>query len=197
MVCSWKTRYPRFKTTQTTGTFLRKYPMLHHIKKTLEEPWPINKRNSRCFHSICVTLLQVAHLRNGCWNIILLLLVSLNENSHFYMYCAFSLLCVPQGLNNVIHIDFDYKKEFIYWVDSTRPSGRKINRMRLNGSDLKVPRGLVALTACHMVPCAILPYIHWLYFACLSQLLYLSLLSPVFCKCIWIINIHCKDESSV
>lgn len=43
-----------------------------------------------------------------------------------------------QGLNNIIHIDFDYKKEFIYWVDSTRPSGRKINRMRLNGSDLKV-----------------------------------------------------------
>lgn len=45
-----------------------------------------------------------------------------------------------QGLNNIIHIDFDYKKEFIYWVDSTRPSGRKINRMRLNGSDLKVSR---------------------------------------------------------
>uniref|UniRef100_A0A3Q2Y480 Low density lipoprotein receptor-related protein 1Ba n=1 Tax=Hippocampus comes TaxID=109280 RepID=A0A3Q2Y480_HIPCM len=43
-----------------------------------------------------------------------------------------------QGLNNIIHIDFDYKKEFIYWVDSSRPSGRKINRMRLNGSDLKI-----------------------------------------------------------
>uniref|UniRef100_A0A8C5A5R6 EGF-like domain-containing protein n=1 Tax=Gadus morhua TaxID=8049 RepID=A0A8C5A5R6_GADMO len=45
---------------------------------------------------------------------------------------------LKQGLNNIIHIDFDYRKEFIYWVDSTRPSGRKINRMRLNGSDLKV-----------------------------------------------------------
>ncbi|XP_037542041.1 low-density lipoprotein receptor-related protein 1B [Nematolebias whitei] len=43
-----------------------------------------------------------------------------------------------QGLFNIIHLDFDYKKEFIYWVDSTRPSGRKINRMRLNGSDLKI-----------------------------------------------------------
>lgn len=59
-----------------------------------------------------------------------------------------SLLCVSQGLNNIIHIDFDYKKEFIYWVDSTRPTGRKINRMRLNGSDLKVPQGLVTVTAC-------------------------------------------------
>ncbi|MEQ2228706.1 Low-density lipoprotein receptor- protein 1B [Ilyodon furcidens] len=47
---------------------------------------------------------------------------------------------LKQGLYNIIHIDFDYKKEFIYWVDSTRPSGRKINRMRLNGSDLKVCR---------------------------------------------------------
>ncbi|KAG7255661.1 hypothetical protein CRUP_038075, partial [Coryphaenoides rupestris] len=42
------------------------------------------------------------------------------------------------GLNNIIHIDFDYRKELIYWVDSTRPSGRTINRMRLNGSDLKI-----------------------------------------------------------
>uniref|UniRef100_A0A3B4FER3 LDL receptor related protein 1B n=1 Tax=Pundamilia nyererei TaxID=303518 RepID=A0A3B4FER3_9CICH len=45
---------------------------------------------------------------------------------------------LKQGLHNIIHLDFDYKKEFIYWVDSTRPSGRKINRMRLNGSDLKI-----------------------------------------------------------
>lgn len=51
-----------------------------------------------------------------------------------------------QGLNNIIHIDFDYKKEFIYWVDSTRPSGRKINRMRLNGSDLKVSPHLDAVS---------------------------------------------------
>ncbi|MBN3314434.1 LRP1B protein, partial [Atractosteus spatula] len=42
------------------------------------------------------------------------------------------------GLNNVIAIDFDYRKEFIYWIDSSRPNGRRINRMRLNGSDLKV-----------------------------------------------------------
>uniref|UniRef100_A0A8C5HWA1 EGF-like domain-containing protein n=1 Tax=Gouania willdenowi TaxID=441366 RepID=A0A8C5HWA1_GOUWI len=45
---------------------------------------------------------------------------------------------LKQGLYNIIHLDFDYRREFIYWVDSTRPSGRKINRMRLNGSDLKV-----------------------------------------------------------
>uniref|UniRef100_A0A8C7QGA3 EGF-like domain-containing protein n=1 Tax=Oncorhynchus mykiss TaxID=8022 RepID=A0A8C7QGA3_ONCMY len=45
---------------------------------------------------------------------------------------------LKQGLNNIIHIDFDYKKEFIYWIDSSRPSGRRINRMRLNGSDLKI-----------------------------------------------------------
>lgn len=60
-----------------------------------------------------------------------------------YIHVVF-LLC-SQGLNNIIHIDFDYKKEFIYWVDSTRPSGRKINRMRLNGSDLKVPQDLCAV----------------------------------------------------
>ncbi|XP_029103120.1 low-density lipoprotein receptor-related protein 1B-like isoform X3 [Scleropages formosus] len=45
---------------------------------------------------------------------------------------------LKQGLNNIIAIDFDYRKEFIYWIDSSRPSGRRINRMRLNGSDLKV-----------------------------------------------------------
>lgn len=67
-------------------------------------------------------------------------------------------LCNWQGLNNIIHIDFDYKKEFIYWVDSTRPSGRKINRMRLNGSDLKVQdQDLVAVIVYHMVPCATSP----------------------------------------
>uniref|UniRef100_A0A8C7X7I9 Low density lipoprotein receptor-related protein 1Bb n=1 Tax=Oryzias sinensis TaxID=183150 RepID=A0A8C7X7I9_9TELE len=49
---------------------------------------------------------------------------------------------LKQGLYNIIHLDFDYKKEFIYWVDSTRPSGRKINRMRLNGSDLKVLKSI-------------------------------------------------------
>ncbi|XP_028847177.1 LOW QUALITY PROTEIN: low-density lipoprotein receptor-related protein 1B-like [Denticeps clupeoides] len=45
---------------------------------------------------------------------------------------------LKQGLNNIISIDFDYRKEFIYWIDSSRPSGRRINRMRLNGSDLKI-----------------------------------------------------------
>ncbi|XP_031438138.1 low-density lipoprotein receptor-related protein 1B isoform X1 [Clupea harengus] len=45
---------------------------------------------------------------------------------------------LKQGLNNIISLDFDYRKEFVYWIDSTRPSGRKINRMRLNGSDLKI-----------------------------------------------------------
>lgn len=67
-----------------------------------------------------------------------------------------------QGLNNIIHIDFDYKKEFIYWVDSTRPSGRKINRMRLNGSDLKVPNVLDDVAACHMAVWALMPVL-WLY----------------------------------
>uniref|UniRef100_A0A8C9TUU4 Low density lipoprotein receptor-related protein 1Ba n=1 Tax=Scleropages formosus TaxID=113540 RepID=A0A8C9TUU4_SCLFO len=45
---------------------------------------------------------------------------------------------LKQGLYNIIAIDFDYRKEFIYWIDSSRPSGRRINRMRLNGSDLKI-----------------------------------------------------------
>lgn len=43
-----------------------------------------------------------------------------------------------QGLNNVIAIDFDYREEFIYWIDSSRPNGSRINRMSLNGSDIKV-----------------------------------------------------------
>ncbi|KAG9349405.1 hypothetical protein JZ751_027848 [Albula glossodonta] len=47
-------------------------------------------------------------------------------------------MLLKQGLSNIMAIDFDYRKEFIYWIDSNRPSGRRINRMRLNGSDLKV-----------------------------------------------------------
>ncbi|ELK04590.1 Low-density lipoprotein receptor-related protein 1B [Pteropus alecto] len=43
-----------------------------------------------------------------------------------------------RGLNNVIAIDFDYREEFIYWIDSNRPNGSRINRMCLNGSDIKV-----------------------------------------------------------
>ncbi|KAG8125085.1 hypothetical protein E2320_020352, partial [Naja naja] len=42
------------------------------------------------------------------------------------------------GLNNVIAVDFDYKEEFIYWIDSSRPNGSRINRMNLNGNDVKV-----------------------------------------------------------
>uniref|UniRef100_A0A3P9A5H3 EGF-like domain-containing protein n=1 Tax=Esox lucius TaxID=8010 RepID=A0A3P9A5H3_ESOLU len=47
--------------------------------------------------------------------------------------------CLP-GLSNIIALDFDYRKELIYWIDSSSPSltQRRINRMRLNGSDLKV-----------------------------------------------------------
>ncbi|KAI1237378.1 Low-density lipoprotein receptor-related protein 1B [Lamprotornis superbus] len=45
---------------------------------------------------------------------------------------------LKQGLNNVIAIDFDYREEFIYWIDSSRPNGSRINRMSLNGSDIKV-----------------------------------------------------------
>ncbi|XP_021325253.1 low-density lipoprotein receptor-related protein 1B isoform X1 [Danio rerio] len=45
---------------------------------------------------------------------------------------------LKQGLSNVISLDFDSRKELIYWIDTSRPSGRRINRMRLNGSDLKV-----------------------------------------------------------
>lgn len=86
------------------------------------------------------------------WSSVLCSLI-ITKSDMFTYSC--SLSCVySQGLNNIIHIDFDYKKEFIYWVDSTRPTGRKINRMRLNGSDLKVPQGLVTVTACHMVACA-------------------------------------------
>lgn len=86
------------------------------------------------------------------WSSVLCSLIKTKTDMFTY---SCSLSCVfSQGLNNIIHIDFDYKKEFIYWVDSTRPTGRKINRMRLNGSDLKVPQGLVTVTACHMVACA-------------------------------------------
>lgn len=38
----------------------------------------------------------------------------------------------------MIAIDFDYREEFIYWIDSSRPNGSRINRMCLNGSDIKV-----------------------------------------------------------
>lgn len=86
----------------------------------------------------------------------------------------------PQGLNNIIHIDFDYKKEFIYWVDSTRPSGRKINRMRLNGSDLKVPRVLDKVAACHMAVWAFMPVL-WLY-------TYLILLFIIHCYIIIVVK---------
>uniref|UniRef100_A0A672NBG1 Low-density lipoprotein receptor-related protein 1B-like n=1 Tax=Sinocyclocheilus grahami TaxID=75366 RepID=A0A672NBG1_SINGR len=51
---------------------------------------------------------------------------------------SLSLSFSLQGLSNVISLDFDYRKELIYWIDTSRPSGRRINRMRLNGSDLKV-----------------------------------------------------------
>lgn len=43
-----------------------------------------------------------------------------------------------QGLNNIVAIDFDYREEFIYWIDTSRPNGSRINRMCLNGSDIKV-----------------------------------------------------------
>uniref|UniRef100_A0AAR2M5Q5 EGF-like domain-containing protein n=1 Tax=Pygocentrus nattereri TaxID=42514 RepID=A0AAR2M5Q5_PYGNA len=45
---------------------------------------------------------------------------------------------LKQGLSSVLSLDFDYRKELIFWIDTSRPSGRRINRMRLNGSDLKV-----------------------------------------------------------
>uniref|UniRef100_A0A4W5QCD1 EGF-like domain-containing protein n=1 Tax=Hucho hucho TaxID=62062 RepID=A0A4W5QCD1_9TELE len=47
---------------------------------------------------------------------------------------------LKQGLSNIIAVDFDYRKELIYWIDSSSPAltQRRINRMRLNGSDLKV-----------------------------------------------------------
>ncbi|XP_068953076.1 low-density lipoprotein receptor-related protein 1B-like [Petaurus breviceps papuanus] len=47
---------------------------------------------------------------------------------------------LKQGLNNVIAIDLDYREEFLYWIDSSRPNGSRINRMYLNGSDIKVTR---------------------------------------------------------
>ncbi|XP_062845365.1 low-density lipoprotein receptor-related protein 1B-like [Trichomycterus rosablanca] len=45
---------------------------------------------------------------------------------------------LKQGLSNVLSLDFDYRRDLIFWIDTSRPSGRRINRMRLNGSDLKV-----------------------------------------------------------
>ncbi|XP_016148446.1 low-density lipoprotein receptor-related protein 1B [Sinocyclocheilus grahami] len=61
------------------------------------------------------------------------------SNPHSCRSLSGTLLCsVAEGLSNVISLDFDYRKELIYWIDTSRPSGRRINRMRLNGSDLKV-----------------------------------------------------------
>ncbi|XP_047676249.1 low-density lipoprotein receptor-related protein 1B-like isoform X1 [Tachysurus fulvidraco] len=45
---------------------------------------------------------------------------------------------LKQGLSNVLSLDFDYRRDLMFWIDSSRPSGRRINRMRINGSDLKV-----------------------------------------------------------
>uniref|UniRef100_A0A7M4EJS2 Low-density lipoprotein receptor-related protein 1B n=1 Tax=Crocodylus porosus TaxID=8502 RepID=A0A7M4EJS2_CROPO len=52
----------------------------------------------------------------------------------------YSEICIGMGflLNNKLLINFDYREEFIYWIDSSRPNGSRINRMCLNGSDIKV-----------------------------------------------------------
>lgn len=97
---------------------------------------------------------------------------------------TFLFLLRSQGLNNIIHIDFDYKKEFIYWVDSTRPSGRKINRMRLNGSDLKVPNVLDNVAACHMAVREILNMI-----ICIIKL-YVIYYSLLYYYCCYIIHFN-------
>lgn len=81
-----------------------------------------------------------------------------------WLKLIFFFTLYPKGLNNIIHIDFDYKKEFVYWVDSTRPSGRKINRMRLNGSDLKVSCDVeVCVSTCCVVVHATPHKLHCLY----------------------------------
>uniref|UniRef100_A0A8C8LYL0 EGF-like domain-containing protein n=1 Tax=Oncorhynchus tshawytscha TaxID=74940 RepID=A0A8C8LYL0_ONCTS len=56
---------------------------------------------------------------------------------------------LKQGLSNIIAVDFDYRKELIYWIDSSSPAltQRRINRMRLNGSDLKVIHRMSAPSA--------------------------------------------------
>ncbi|XP_041434027.1 low-density lipoprotein receptor-related protein 1B-like [Xenopus laevis] len=45
---------------------------------------------------------------------------------------------LKQGLNNVIAMDYDYREEVIYWIDSSRSNGSRVNRMFVNGSDVKV-----------------------------------------------------------
>ncbi|XP_069812693.1 low-density lipoprotein receptor-related protein 1B-like, partial [Dendropsophus ebraccatus] len=45
---------------------------------------------------------------------------------------------LKQGLNNAIAMDFDYREEVVYWIDSSRSNGSRVNRMFVNGSDVKV-----------------------------------------------------------
>ncbi|XP_064419902.1 low-density lipoprotein receptor-related protein 1B [Latimeria chalumnae] len=54
---------------------------------------------------------------------------------------------LKQGLNNVVALDFEYEKEFLYWIDSSRPNGSRINRMHLNGNDFKVLHNTAAPSA--------------------------------------------------
>lgn len=43
----------------------------------------------------------------------------------------------PQGLNNAVALDFDYRQQMIYWTDVTT-QGSMIRRMYINGSDVQV-----------------------------------------------------------
>ncbi|XP_077129136.1 low-density lipoprotein receptor-related protein 1B isoform X2 [Ranitomeya variabilis] len=45
---------------------------------------------------------------------------------------------LKQGLNNAIAMDFDYREEVVYWIDSSRSNGSRVNRMFVNGSEVKV-----------------------------------------------------------
>jgi hypothetical protein len=64
------------------------------------------------------------------------------------------LLPPPQGLNNAVALDFDYRQQMIYWTDVTTQSSM-IRRMHINGSDVQVrragggqvPAGIVQVTS--------------------------------------------------
>lgn len=54
----------------------------------------------------------------------------------------FSNVCVCQGLNNAVALDFHYAEQMLYWTDVTT-QGSMIRRMNINGSNVEVSRAVV------------------------------------------------------
>lgn len=46
-------------------------------------------------------------------------------------------MCVQQGLNNAVALDYHYAEQMIYWTDVTT-QGSMIRRMNINGSNIQV-----------------------------------------------------------